>query len=259
MSIYLKVKQEKDRLEKEIQKSTKLVDKAPPGRLVCKKDRGHFRFYQCLPGNIHKYLSKKKQQLIFALGRKALEIRRLQDLTNEKKAVEAYLRVMESKKPRAIELLKSPPYQYLFSHLDPDQKIHEWERAQFQSNPLNPESLTIKTSHGEYVRSKSEAIIAEGLFKGSLGYRYECALQLGNSIVYPDFTIIHPVTGKIYIWEHLGMMDNPGYLSKTMAKIAAYIQNKYLPTDNLILTWESAEVPLSPAYVEAVIDYYFLS
>ena len=216
--------------------------------------------YNESPGYV--YLAKKKRDLAQKLAFKKHITNQIDNIENQLQLIEEFL----------LEYSETPSSYAEFSAEDP--KIQEliapyfktaldeytrWYCTNYNKNPEHADQIVIPTKAGIKVRSKSEAIIAEGLFKGSLGYRYECALQLGNSIVYPDFTIIHPVTGKIYIWEHLGMMDNPGYLSKTMAKIAAYIQNKYLPTDNLILTWESAEVPLSPAYVEAVIDYYFLS
>ena len=37
----------------------------------------------------------------------------------------------------------------------------------------------------------------------NIPFRYECALTLGNTTVYPDFTIMHPNTGELIYREHL--------------------------------------------------------
>ena len=70
-------------------------------------------------------------------------------------------------------------------------------------------------------------------------YRYDARLDIGNHVYYPDFTIRHPVTGEYYYWEHVGMLDKPGYRSDFLTKFRVYINNGLLPDHNLILTYES--------------------
>ena len=77
----------------------------------------------------------------------------------------------------------------------------------YEKNPKYPEHLIHKTVSGIYVRSKSESMIALQLYTEKIPFRYECALQLGETTLYPDFTILHPKTGEIFYWEHFGMMD----------------------------------------------------
>ena len=47
------------------------------------------------------------------------------------------------------------------------------------------------------------------------------------------------MTGEYYYWEHVGMLDKPGYRSDFLTKFRVYINNGLLPDHNLILTYES--------------------
>lgn len=65
-------------------------------------------------------------------------------------------------------------------------------------------------------------------------FRYECALHLGFETIYPDFTILHPLSKKIIYWEHFGLMDNENYIKNVCFKIQQYAQNGIIPSVNLI-------------------------
>ncbi len=107
------------------------------------------------------------------------------------------------------------------------------------------------------VRSKSEALIHMYLFKNRIPFRYECELHLGNQIVYPDFTIRHPKTGKLYYWEHFGLMDDRNYAKKTCKKLYDYSTHGIIPMIQLITTYETKENPLTVETVEEVLAHYF--
>ena len=95
------------------------------------------------------------------------------------------------------------------------------------------------------------------LYINKIPFRYECALQLGEMTLYPDFTVKHPVTGEVYYWEHFGMMDEPNYCKKACSKLQLYSSHGILPTVNLIMTFESKKHPLSSDMIEEIIEYYF--
>lgn len=135
---------------------------------------------------------------------------------------------------------------------------HHRQNAPYDSNPKYPEQLTLKTSSGHFVRSKSEALIDMALFTHRIPFRYECALILGNDTFYPDFTIRHPKTGKTYYWEHFGLMDVPAYCKNVSSKLQHYSLNGIIPSIHLITTYETKENPLSPEVIEKIIEHYFL-
>ena len=106
------------------------------------------------------------------------------------------------------------------------------------------------------MRSKSEVIIANMLKKHGVPYRYEFPLDLGGTIIYPDFTILQLSRRRELIWEHMGMMDNPKYLERSLDKVTKYEMNGYYPGENLILTHETSASPLNMRLVENMIEKY---
>ena len=96
------------------------------------------------------------------------------------------------------------------------------------------------------------------LYRNKIPFRYECLLELGDISIFPDFTIRHPVTGQVYYWEHLGMMDNPTYNKNACSKLQLYMSNGIIPTIQLITTYETKDSPLTIEMVENIVKQYFL-
>lgn len=183
----------------------------------------------------------------------------LQELKQEKLAIDFYLRHHDTSPSPSGQLLEHPEYHNLLaSYLSPTDELTEWAKATYPNNPLYPERLIHKTVSGHLVRSKSETIIDMILYTNQIPFRYECALQLGDTIIYPDFTIMHPVTGKLFYWEHFGLMDEPEYLQKTQFKLNNYIYHGIIPSIQLITTFETRDNPLDPELVESLVKHYFL-
>jgi len=85
------------------------------------------------------------------------------------------------------------------------------------------EGLIHKTLQGESVRSKSEVIIANMLHGAGIDYEYELPfIGSDGSVRYPDFTIEDSETGRIYYWEHLGLLSQPSYRKRWKRKLEWY-------------------------------------
>ena len=138
-----------------------------------------------------------------------------------------------------------------------DKQIQDWLNSPYKKNTKHPENLIHKTASGHFVRSKSEALIDLALYTNKIPFRYECALELENIILYPDFTIMHPISMEIYYWEHFGKMDDFLYRQNTGSKLQTYCVNKILPNVNLIVTFETQDSPLSSQEVQEIIEHYF--
>ena len=142
-------------------------------------------------------------------------------------------------------------------------RIRAWEQETYEPCNKYPETLRYETNAGEFVRSKSEVIIANLLHMKAdqLLYKYERPLKLRYQgrkiIVYPDFTIFHPLTGKEIYWEHFGKMDLPEYAKNAADKLHMYARNGIYPGDRLITTYETMEQPLDTAIVQKLITYHF--
>lgn len=93
----------------------------------------------------------------------------------------------------------------------------------------------ISTLSPYFVRSKSEAIIANMLSDRDIPFKYEEPLYASDGTSYlPDFTVTF--RGETYYWEHMGMLDLPTYRAHWEKKQAWY--NEHFP-GKLLVTYES--------------------
>jgi hypothetical protein len=180
----------------------------------------------------------KDSLLISQLARKAYLQRRLKYLEVNLIAYEDFSLKCYSLAPEEIIKSLSRTYQQLpvckfFKPVN-----NEWQNQPYKTNPYHPEQRSIITNSGVAVRSKSELIIANALELNSIPYRYEAALEFGVDIKYPDFTIKRPTDGKLFYWEHFGLMDQSDYLNNMAGKLYFYAKNSIAPGRDLICTYE---------------------
>ena len=102
--------------------------------------------------------------------------------------------------------------------LSDEEYVNRWIGMPYEKKPFEEGLAMIYTNRGERVRSKSEKIIADQLLKEGIPYRYECPIQLGQTIIYPDFTVLNKKTHKEFYLEHFGMMDDQNYCNKLKQK-----------------------------------------
>lgn len=135
-------------------------------------------------------------------------------------------------------------------YLDDDVCIKEWEKKLDNQNSAYLEYKIFDTKKGDYVRSKSEAIIADTLFDYGIKYKYEPRIIVDGKVRYPDFEVLHPVTYELNWWEHLGRLDDPVYVWNNLEKITTvYGRNGIVLGKNLILTYETSDKPLTRSAV----------
>ena len=132
-------------------------------------------------------------------------------------------------------------------------KPHPWENEPYEKSDYRPEGRFIHTSRGLDVRSKSEALIAEQLYKFDVPFRYEQVLHFGERKLVPDFTVLNRRTGKEFFWEHCGLVNNRKYLEHHNWKISVYEGGGITPWDNLIVTYDSVDGEMNVALVESEI------
>ena len=117
-----------------------------------------------------------------------------------------------------------------------------------------PDCAEYYTDNGERVRSKSEIIIANKLYRYNIPYRYEYPLQLQSDIItHPDFTCLNVKTRQEYIWEHFGIMDNAEYACNAIKKISDYANSGYILGRNFIATFETANTPINANCIDSLI------
>ncbi len=114
------------------------------------------------------------------------------------------------------------------------------------------------TANGERVRSKSEIMIANTLSRRKIPYRYECPILINGKKYYPDFMVLNKRTREVFVWEHLGMMDDREYVDRNIVKLKNYEDSGYILGKNLIITMEDNNYPISSKSIEKKIDAYLV-
>lgn len=250
------IEHELDHLLDETQWLQQKLKNLPEESIYCERDKKYIKWYLLSKGN-RKFLPRSQEKLAIKLMQKKYYLARLKDDLDEITFLKKCLKASPPQKKR-IDKLLSPNSAYhdlLLSSVFNDDV--SWSTANYQKSTNYPEKLIHNTYAGIPVRSKSEVLIANALFSKHIPFRYEACLQLGSHTVYPDFTIRHPVTKKIYYWEHLGMMGEEDYLDNALTKIRRYCRNNIYPDGNLILTYESLQTPLDSELVLHIIEHYF--
>lgn len=251
---------ERKRLQKQFDSIQSQLKKLPDGKLICARNENRYKWYHS-DGKTKTYIPKKQRKYAEKLAVKKYLTELSGEIQNEIKAIDSYLHIHNSNPRKSQQLLTdSRGYQELLSpYFKPcSEELEIWKNSPYEHNTKYPEHLIHKTSFGNLVRSKSEALIDALLYTNNIPFRYECALHLGDTTLYPDFTILHPETGKIYYWEHFGRMDDPAYSKNVYPKLQLYNSYGIIPSIQLITTFETKENPLSSEVIEKIIEHYFL-
>lgn len=135
--------------------------------------------------------------------------------------------------------------------------IRAWMKISYSHKPISEELPVYITNNGEHVRSKSELHIANTLQKWKIPYKYECPITLSNGKkIHPDFTLLDMSRRCEVYWEHRGMMDDREYAKLAVQRVKEYGKEGILPGDRLLLTEETANLPLGTNEIENIIRFF---
>lgn len=264
--LVLDMRKASSRLDKAIETLESRVNSSVSGSLIIRENGSGIRFFRN-EGSDHQgeYLGKDKKETIAALAQKRYDKDLLKSFKAKKSSLNKAAKDLEKgaglgdfkamskavleKLPKGLDELVVP--------YDPDEDyVNRW----INSSHGERESWTrFKTMGGEYVRSKSEVIIADRLRTAGIPYFYETALYADkHTLVYPDFKILNRRTLQQYYWEHFGKMSDSDYFSIAQWKLETYAGLGLFPGKNLLFTFECAERSLSTEYVDALIEEYLL-
>ncbi len=240
-----KIIKEIEYLDKEIKILESQIKKKPKGKLLVAKNGNNYKWYSSI-GSERIYIPKKKEDYACELAEKKYLLALLDDMIHEKSALEMYLRHHHPFPGKAQQMLnENQEFRRLClkNYNTKDKIVNEWLNEPYKTNPYKRENLIHSGPEGQLYRSKSEEAIARCLYDNNIPFRYECELVLSTGVIYPDFTIMHPKTLKIYYYEHFGMMDNPEYVHNACEKIEKYCFDGFYPTDSLIMSFETKNNP----------------
>jgi hypothetical protein len=232
--------------ETEISVITRELDKLPEGHLTKQKTR----YYQTI-GKIQKGITKE-QALIMQLARKAYLLQRLKNIEWNQSLAKKQSGRYKTEDP--AEIIRGLPsfYGSLPSYYFFHPSVHEKFDREYERYAGYTENLVFLTRSGIHVRSKSERAIADALYQNGIPFRYEAAHTIGGQKIHPDFTIDRPYDGKLFLWEHFGLLDDHEYRKTMIRKITLYAQYGFNPFNNLIYTYE--QDIHDPACLQTIIE-----
>jgi hypothetical protein len=116
------------------------------------------------------------------------------------------------------------------------------------------EHLIHRTEKGHMVRSKSELVVSNMLFKEAMDYRYERVIEgtIRPGKLRPDFTFID-AAGDPIILEHLGMLVRDDYRRSWEWKKQWYEGNGFILGENLFTTEDDEKGGLDSDQVKKVV------
>lgn len=244
----------------------KVLRAAPEGSLRTKHSKAGTMYYRREKGETTGcYLGKKCNKQIRQLEEKLYYTELLKAAKQEEQELIKFQK----------KLKKLPDYQSVFLNMPRDKRhlISPYEQKPQKNDDdlirafnkkFVSEEIKLISQNGEHVRSKSELIIADRLKAAGVSYFYEDPLVLSEEnkmeclLWHPDFRVQNIRTGKVYYWEHFGMMDNCEYCKTSQERLEIYAHYGYFPGDNLIITTESSQHGLNTEYVDCLISKYLM-
>lgn len=265
--IIKEAQKEADKLEKMIDKIERFLGHAPEGCLKYQNKGKRTYFY-------HQYMNEKTKRW----SRKYIKKENI-SLAREL-AQKHYYAAIRPVLERNLEVLKNFIKQYQVQELEKvynglsnerknliapllnskEERIRQWKEEQYEKNNSYAENLRYETEQGDFVRSKSEVIIANILYhhRNDIWYKYERPLDvlIDGKIrtIYPDFTIINIHMGRMIYWEHAGRMDDPHYANDFVKKVNIYISNNLLPGRDVFFTYESQSNSLEISVIKKLVE-----
>ena len=205
----------------------------PEGSLVHKFAKGHTYYYA---SNNGKLISLQDDP-------------RLRQLLMEKRWLKSQIHNIEKDIPVLERLMRD--YAPLFPN------PMEWELLEEEQNTYKKEERR-HYYKGVYFRSKSEVLVAMVLDSNGLEYKYEVALHINGRTIYPDFVIRRKRDGKIFIWEHFGLIFSEEYRQKMYRKLEDLHEAGFNIWDNLLMSFDSVEGSIDVDFIERMIKLYLL-
>lgn len=259
MDIRPKMDQIVSDIEADIRIVTTELQKCPEGRLLRTQNNGKTVVYHVTgsgSARIRKTITKDRDAQVALAKRTVLEeyLKRLNTQLGIVSNAAARLSVLED-----LDKMRIASKQFTWftnkeiSSCCSIEQDDGWENLPYPRLAFHPEALRHATSRGLMMRSKSEVMIAEALYRWGLPFRYEQTYTVeGKQVVSADFTLRRR-DGKIFVWEHEGLINTSAYIERQRRKAELFAKLGFVPWDNLIISYDTADGALDLRIVESEI------
>ncbi|MBO4494783.1 MAG: hypothetical protein J5752_02875 [Clostridiales bacterium] len=248
--LFLELEARKQRLEKAIRNAEAFLQKAPEGRLRIQNRSDKSLFYHVTQTGDTRgtYIHSNNTNLAAQLAQKDYAKQFIDEARQELDIINKCIHKLGVHSAESLYSLLNHSRQTLVTPYMASNEVctQTWLSQPFTTSTYKPEEKVFKTRRGEMVRSKSELMQADTYFELGIPYRYECELTLEDGTTKaPDFTLYHAPRRMTIYHEHLGLMDEEGYVNRNIKKLREYEENGIYVGKNLILTFETAKHPFN--------------
>ena len=244
----------------------KAIQKAPGGRLELATMRGVPHFYHLTFEDEDRskqkkvYLGQKDLGKVRALAQKSYDQKVLRVAEQELKAWNMLAKFFPSMTVEEVYETLSPARRKFVTPVIPtDEEFRkQWESVVYEPGYFKDGAAVFMTDRGERVRSKSEQLIANLLYRLGIPYRYEYPIEVmvdGKKRIWrPDFTILDVRNRREVYLEHFGLLDDQNdrdnYARNAFWKMKIYEENGHFDGGDMIFSFETSRAPLDITYVE---------
>lgn len=251
-----------EKLLQEVEKRLRIYKNLEPGSLRVAMSHGCPQYYIKRPGkDREEYISTIEKEKIHLLAQRDYEEKVSKELLRlnnrltkfiagyDPKAVEnIYERMCDTRKNLVVPIV-----------LTDKMYIEKWMDEHRGSVNTYGVATEFKTLRGEYVRSKSEKILADYFYSNHIPYQYEPRFEFDDyRNKYPDFVLLNVQKRKTIYWEHLGRAGELDYATRNFEKLMDYEKNGLILGDNLIITLETSERQLDIKNVEEKVRLFLM-
>ena len=245
---------------------SKRLSRAPAGVLNVSPHRGGFQYFRVTAktGRKGEYIPERKMSLASAIAQRDYDAKMLAEIQRQRGVLEKCVAKYDVSVAENLYAQLHPARRSLVAPLvyPDDDFVARWSAVNYSGRGFDAGGPMLMTAHGERVRSKSEIIIADALFRRGIPYRYEYPHELllagarnrKRIVVYPDFTCLNVRTHREIVWEHFGMIDVPEYCQNMASKMEMYLQNGFCMGKNFVMTTETHDRPLNSMMVEKILE-----
>ncbi len=246
----------------EIEKRLKTYKNLEPGNIRVAMSHGCPQYYYRRPGkDKEEYIPAIEKERIHLLAQRDYEQKVQKELVSIRNRLQKFIAGYD---PMGVENIYERMCDIRKTLVNPiimtdEMYIEKWMEKYKGCKNTYGEATEFKTQRGEYVRSKSEKIIADYFNTHNIPYQYEPSFALADSRdVFPDFAALNLRKRKTIYWEHLGKVGDEVYATSNFSKLMDYQEQGLIIGDNLIITMETKERPLDISIVEKQVKLFLM-
>ena len=225
------------------------------------KRKNGYQYYFAYPDGTRKYVKEKDIGLVRNIVQKEYALSVNAALDRLKNSSDTFLKNHDIRSVINVYTDLCPGKRELVTpFIAPDDLfISKWREDFCNIENSYPKPPGYITEQGEEVRSKSEKIIADMLYKYGVPYVYEPFLEFPDGTsCFPDFAALNKKARHTIYWEHFGMISDEEYAVKSLHKAHKYMANGLMPGEDFIFSTEGAEAAFSTKTIDMLIRRFLL-